>query len=424
MLSLLGVLLSFIIIIHLIRYKFNFGLSLIAGSILLGVFSLNKIDAIEIPKAMIQASFYSFEKNVFFTETIELAILMTLIFMLAKLMQETKAITKLIDSLRTIFTKGGTLGVVPAIYGLMPVPGGALFSAPVVEEEGYEFKLKTDTCNFLNIWFRHIWFPVYPISSNIIIMSALAGITVTSLIFANLISFFVMIVIGVILLSFFIKKYSEDLHKRKRDLNNIKNEGKGLIFIIPPVIPVFFAVFHYIFDFSLIRSFIIGVLTSIIVLFYISKTPKSQFFNLVSKSITWKLAVVIFGIMIFREIFEVTRSNKAIFSMLEGFNIPAIFMIILLPILLGLVSGYLLCGITLSYPLLIPFFADTGLSILGFTSIIYMSAFVGYLVSPIHLCNVLSSDFLKTDTTRMYPVFIPASILLLVIHVVFVLTVL
>ena len=79
-------------------------------------------------------------------------------------MQETGAITKLIDSLRTFFSKGGTLAVIPAVYGLMPVPGGALFSAPLIDKEGDKYKLKNNQKNFLNIWFRHIWFPIYPIS--------------------------------------------------------------------------------------------------------------------------------------------------------------------------------------------------------------------------------------------------------------------
>ena len=167
MLNLLGVIIAFIVIIVLIRKKFNFGLSLILGSLIVGVFSLWEIDPIDIPKAIIEASFYSFKTDQIVTQTIELALLMTLIYILAKLMQETGAITKLIDSLRTFFSKGGTLGVIPAVYGLMPVPGGALFSAPMINEEGDKYHLNKNQKNFLNIWFRHIWLPIYPIGRNV-----------------------------------------------------------------------------------------------------------------------------------------------------------------------------------------------------------------------------------------------------------------
>jgi uncharacterized protein len=116
MLNLIGVIIAFAVILVLIRKKINFGVCLLFGSLIVGVFSLQVIVPIDIPKAVIEASVYSFEKQQVMTETIELALLMTLIFVLAKCMQETGAITKLIESLSTFFSKGGTLGVIPAVY--------------------------------------------------------------------------------------------------------------------------------------------------------------------------------------------------------------------------------------------------------------------------------------------------------------------
>ena len=140
MLNLIGLIVAFIVIIFLIRKKFNFGLSLIIGSLIVGVFSLQEIHTIDIAKGIIEATFYLFETNQIYTYTIELALLMTMIYILARLMQETQAINKIIESLRPIFSRGGILGIIPAVYGLMPVPGGALFSAPMVDEEGKKYK--------------------------------------------------------------------------------------------------------------------------------------------------------------------------------------------------------------------------------------------------------------------------------------------
>ncbi|MCK4902942.1 MAG: hypothetical protein KAS76_06235, partial [Thermoplasmatales archaeon] len=106
MLNLIGVIVAFVIIILLIRKKFNFGLSLIIGSIIVGLFSLQEINLIDIPKAFSKAILYDFDSQVFDFNTVELALLLSLIYILAKCMQETGAITKLIDSLRSIFTKG------------------------------------------------------------------------------------------------------------------------------------------------------------------------------------------------------------------------------------------------------------------------------------------------------------------------------
>ena len=412
MLNLLGVIIAFIVIIVLIRKKFNFGLSLILGSLIVGVFSLREIDPVDIPKAIIEASFYSFKTDQIVTQTIELALLMTLIFILAKLMQETGAITKLIDSLRTFFSKGGTLGVIPAVYGLMPVPGGALFSAPMINEEGDKYHLDKNQKNFLNIWFRHIWFPIYPISSAMILICSekFSDINIYSLILANVPAFIAIIIIGFILL----KKFITNAPKQQ---TNPTKDYSGLMFLLPPIVPLVFYAVLQLFGFPQIKSFLIGVVFSIILVYFITNINRRDYIQALKKSLTWKLGVAIFGIMIFREMFEVSGANVIIADMIGNLPFPAIWMVALIPLLLGSLTGYNLGAIALSYFLVEPFFSYTGIGIIGLTSIIFMSSFVGYLVSPIHLCNVLSSDYLKTDTTRMYKMFIPAAVLLLLIHI-------
>lgn len=412
MLNLLGVIIAFIVIIVLIRKKFNFGLSLILGSLIVGVFSLREIDPVDIPKAIIEASFYSFKTDQIVTQTIELALLMTLIFILAKLMQETGAITKLIDSLRTFFSKGGTLGVIPAVYGLMPVPGGALFSAPMINKEGDKYHLDKNQKNFLNIWFRHVWFPIYPISSAMILICSekFSDINIYSLILANVPAFIAIIIIGFILL----KKFITNAPKQQ---TNSTKDYSGLMFILPPIVPLVFYAVLQLFGFPQIKSFLIGVVFSIILVYFITNINRRDYIQALKKSLTWKLGVAIFGIMIFREMFEVSGANVIIADMIGNLPFPAIWMVALIPLLLGSLTGYNLGAIALSYFLVEPFFSYTGIGIIGLTSIIFMSSFVGYLVSPIHLCNVLSSDYLKTDTTRMYKMFIPAAVLLLLIHI-------
>ena len=411
MLNVLGVVVAFVVIILLINKKFNFGVSLILGSLILGIFSLQTIELVDIPKAFIEASIYSFNDQQIVTETIELVFLLMLIYILAKCMQETEAIKKLIDSLRTFFSKGGTLGVIPAVYGLMPVPGGALFSAPMISEEGKKYLLKKNQKNFLNVWFRHIWFPIYPISSAMILICSekFSNINIYHLILVNIPAFIASIIIGIIYLKKFIKKASIQQTKSEKNYT-------GLIYLLPPIVPLFFYGVLQFFDFPQIRSFLIGVVFSTIFLYFLIKISFKEYIQIIKKSITWKLALAIFGIMIFREMFDVSKANILIADMIGRLPFPALLIIIVIPLLLGLLTGYNLGAIALSYFLVEPFFSFTGINIIGLTSIIFISSLVGYLISPIHLCNVLSSEYLKTDTTRMYKMYIPAAISLLIIQ--------
>ena len=435
MLNLIGVIIAFAVIILLIRKnyklelskknkyyfiliffkKYYFGLSLILGAIIVGLFSFQNIELIDIPKAFIQAVIYNFETNQIETGTIELALLMTLIFMLAKSMQETGAIKKLIDSLRSIFTKGGTLGVIPAVYGLMPVPGGALFSAPTIDEEGNKFELDKNQKNFLNVWFRHIWFPIYPISSAMILVTSakFANFDISILILVNIPAFITSIFIGMVYLKKFIKKSPDQIEIPRRDYS-------GLTYLIPPILPLFVYSFLQIFEIPQIRSFLIGVVISIFLVFYITKKTKEEYIQILKKSLTFNLALAISGIMIFREMFQVSQANIVLRDIIVESHIPIIAMVVIIPLVLGVLTGYNLGSVALSYPILVPFFpADISfISLVGFTSLIFISSVVGYLISPIHLCNVVSSDYLKTDTTRMYKMYIPAAVTMLIVQII------
>ena len=414
MLNLVGAIVAFIVIIILIRKKFNFGISLILGSLIVGVFSLQIISLIDIRNAFIEAIIYDFNTNQIDTEVIEMALLMTLIFALAKCMQETDAVNKLINGLRTIVTKSGILGIIPAVYGLMPVPGGALFSAPMIDEEGEKYNLNKNQKNFLNVWFRHIWFPIYPVSfAMILICSAdFSNIEISSLILANIPAFIAFILIGV----FFIRRFTK---KTSKKVTTEKSDYRGLIFIIPPILPIILYAILWVFDFPKVRSFLIGIVLSIIILYYLTKENSKDFFKIFKKSLTWKLALAIFGIMIFREIIQVSGASDAIADIIKSTPFPAISMVVLLPLILGVLTGYNVAAVALSYPIVSPFFPSPidVFTLIGLTSLIFISSMVGYLISPIHLCNVLSSDYLKTDTTRMYKTFIPAAVMLLVVQV-------
>jgi uncharacterized protein len=419
MLNLIGVTIAFVVIIFLIRKKFNFGLSLIVGSLIVGIFSLQEIQMIDIPKAIIEASFYSFKTNQIYTYTIELAILMIVIYILAKLMQETGSITKIIESLRPLFSKGGVLGVIPALYGLMPVPGGALFSAPMIDEEGEKYKLNQNQKNYLNVWFRHIWFPIYPISSAMILICSVefSNIEISTLMLVNIPAFLISIIIGL----FFLRRFLKNNNFKAEE--KIKNKDmSGLKFLLPPIIPLFIYAVLWLFGVSQIRAFLIGVVISLFLVYFLTKISFEKFINLIKKSLNFKLAIAIFGIMIFRQMISVSGADMLIADLIKASNIPTISMIVLIPLILGVLTGYNLGAVALSYPIIQPFFPQpiNGITTIGLTSLIFISSVVGYLISPIHLCNVLSSDYLKTDTTRMYKMYVPSAVVMLLVQIVFV----
>lgn len=415
MLNLIGVLIAFILILILIRKKVNFALALIIGALIVALFSLQIITPLQILEGFLEATIYNVTTHTVVIDTIELAILMTLILMLAKCMQETKAITRLIDSLRTIFTKGGTIAVIPAVYGLMPIPGGALFSAPLIDHEGTKYGLTQDNKNVLNVWFRHLWFPIFPLSQTmILIVSAqFSNVPIQNLILADIPFFIAYLLIGYL----YMRRYMRQKPPRPTTQNK---DYTGLKFLLPPIIPLPFYALIFV-GLNETESFIVGVTVGIILLFILTKTDLKTSLHTLRKSLSWNLAAAIFAIMIFRQMIQRSQVDTFISQGMQTLAIPALAAIILIPLIIALLIGSDFASVALSYPLIAPLIAISGVTVLGCTCLVFISVLIGYLISPIHLCNVLSSDYLHTDVTRMYKMYIPASIAALASNLIIVL---
>jgi hypothetical protein len=225
---------------------------------------------------------------------------------------------------------------------------------------------------------------------------------------------------GVLLIGFiFLKRFTG---KTPHTTVSVVKDYHGLVYILPPIVPLLFYPLKFV-GLSETRCFLIGVSFSLLLLYFLIHIDKTTYITIIKKSFTWNLAFAIFGIMILREMMKISQMHLLITEMMHNLAFPALLIVILIPFLLGTLTGYNLGAIALSYPLVDPFFAFTGVHIIGLTSLIFMSSLIGYLISPIHLCNVLSSEYLKTDTTRMYKMFIPAAITLLLIQTLFVIMV-
>ena len=61
--------------------------------------------------------------------------------------------------------RAASLMALPAVVGLIPMPAGALFSAPLVQQAGDGVELSAEWKSAVNYWFRHVWeywWPLYP----------------------------------------------------------------------------------------------------------------------------------------------------------------------------------------------------------------------------------------------------------------------
>jgi hypothetical protein len=95
--------------------------------------------------------------------------------------------------------------------------------------------------------------------------------------------------------------------------------------------------------------------------------------------------------------------------------------VILVPFVVGLVTGVTIAPIAIGFPVLIPLFQnDPGF--LNYTVLAFGSGISGELLSPFHLCLILTKDYFRADLKGVYRfIWIPAASIVVVALLIFLL---
>ena len=157
--ALVKVLVCFCAVLLAGRLKINLGIALGLGGPLLALWT--GIGYEQVPAVLADA--------IAAPLTLRLALLVLLIMILSRLMQLSGRLQRIVDSFNLLVqSPGAVAAVMPALIGLLPMPGGALFSAPMVEAANPQWRRQKDQASMLatiNYWFRHhgeYWWPLYP----------------------------------------------------------------------------------------------------------------------------------------------------------------------------------------------------------------------------------------------------------------------
>lgn len=128
-----------------------------------------------------------------------LALIVILMTAFGNLLKETGSLKIMVEKLSLVIKDLRLqLILLPALVGLLAFPGGAVFSAPMVEEAGARLELDRTRLAVINIMFRHIVFLVFPFYTALILLGQMSGISVLFFIRINLpvtVFFFIVLIL-------------------------------------------------------------------------------------------------------------------------------------------------------------------------------------------------------------------------------------
>jgi len=165
--------------------------------------------------------------------------------------------------------------------------------------------------------------------------------------------------------------------------------------IILGIVPILVAIALNIIGLWLPFALFIGIST----VFLIKRNRIRDFPVIVWRGLNKWLLVTTFSIMIFRGVVEGTQAFNEIFITLQYLGVLPIFFFTVFPFLIGLVTAIPTSAIAIVFPLVLPLFPNITLPMI---SLMYQSIFIGYAISPIHLCLILTTEYYKSKVQSVY----------------------
>jgi len=382
---------SIILFLVLLYRKVGLGVSLTAAAFLMSLLSLG-----------IDGTATTLLETCSEPTTLSLVFASFFIILMSILYKETGLVDDLTRSLGGFIKNSKIIvSVLPAVIGLMPVAGGALMSAPMVDAEADKLGLDDSKKTFINIWFRHAIIPVYPVTQFIILTAALTQTGIDELIIRQILVVIVMIAVG-----YFIglrKTQPQKTDNTETEANTKANLKLLLISFLPIIITVFLTA-------ALNIDIEVATLAGVITILAITKTKATVFKKTLKNRAVWEVTLAAFAAMLLKNVTVSSGASEIIGTTLANTNMPAIMLLSVVPAALGFLMGSPSAAVALSVPIL----AETVVFIPETAGLLFISAYLGYMIAPTHLCLVFTAQYFKSSINRSFKYLIPATVISMV----------
>lgn len=384
MADLLKIFSIFILILILLRKKLNIGLVMLTASFVL--FVLYRMPLELIVKTCKAALLNSV--------TINLILALSFIRMFEMILREHDVLAEMMKTVKAIFKNRKIVTVsMPLLIGLMPSVGGAYFSAPMVAETTRDTEMSPEEKGFINYWFRHPWEFILPLYPGILLTSAIAKIELYRLITINLACALLMLLAGFIFA----------MHGLKGDMKTEARLSKKGLWSFMPIATVLLLVviFHMDLHYALLA-------VVLFLLFFYRYSLKTSF-KAIQHGFSLDVIILILGVMFFKEAMENSGAVKSLSQFFLSEGIPVAPILFLVPFIAGMLTGITVGFVGSTFPLIISIADNVSPGAISFA---FAAGFLGVLLSPVHICLVLTREYFKADLWGIYKKMIPGCIII------------
>ena len=344
--------------------------------------------------------------NLFAGASLNTILTVLMVSVLGGLMKHYKMLDKIFDTILLIVSsKKIILMIIPALIGILIIPGGALLSAPFINNIGEEMNIAPPKRAAINLVFRHVAMFLLPYSTGLLVISSsMPSISIPRLVLLNLAYVVPMFIIGYYL---YIKDIESEKSVHKKDI------GKNLFKLALYTSPIYICV---IINAATGLPFYLTMIASVLSLYYLS--DKKEFFKMTVKSINWQTVLMVAAILLLKEIILKMDNLLLMFSSMfneSSSTLSILFIFLISSVFFGLITGNQTAALAIILPMISQLNVSNDLLYI-YIYFSFASTFIGYFFSPIHLCQAFTIQLMNVTTLQLYKeyrLYVAASLLVL-----------
>jgi len=395
--------LSFILIIN--RFLDRLVVSVAAGALVLAVWSGHSTSTI----AEITWTRFSSTNNLF------LILIVFQVIWLSSQMSVTGIMADLLTAVRAKISRREAMGVLPAVIGFLPMPGGALFSAPLVDSCDADGSIAPELKAQTNHWFRHVWEYWWPLYPALLLAVEITGLEVWQFMLLGIPLSLGAIVAGYV---FLLRRIGRE--KGQRTVEITREHSPGFFSLVLPIVVVIvcyaavklgYAGLKHVWTEAWVMNryvpMAIGLFCSMLVLQKRRPLGRRQWAGIVLSRRALNMALIVVAVRIYGAFIEAPLPNGELLvaqmrSEAAGWGIPLTAIVMIVPLVSGLAIGLSIGLVGASFPIVMSLLGPdpSVMEVISTTVLACGFGYMGMVLSPVHVCLIVTSEHFKTRVSH------------------------
>jgi hypothetical protein len=318
--------------------------------------------------------------------------------------------------------RAASLVLMPAVIGLVPMPAGALFSAPFVEEAGGGDR-PAGWKTAVNYWFRHVWEYWWPLYPGIVVAMSVFPVSAPRFVAAEFFYTPLALTVGYAVL---IRPHLLGLAS---DAVQAAMRPRRALLAASPLLCVLAALML----FPLLPSgwrpgggavvtrllpVIAGLFVALIPIVWDESRHAAQhglrgwprpLFSTLLRRKSVEVYGSLAGVLFFKAMLDQSHALPVAAAELAASGVPPAVSVAGLPLLAGFVTGVAVGFTGVSFPLVVALMQTpgSGLTPLATLVLAYGFGYAGMMLSPIHLCLLVSRDYFRSSMREVLRLIAP-----------------